>query len=176
MSVENILAQVKKEDDTVQTAKISDLLIDVVSDIRVTLRKEVTRKPVQAGFSVDRGVIDTPIEIEIDCVLASPEYSLENLLDAGFGNSSLTLTKTWEEKRDQLLSYFNDKTIVDFTSHEASYAPLVVAEIAQRYDSEENLDGWMGTIRLVSFNNQSGATAVDVASANTAATIAGGAL
>ena len=171
MSVENILDKVKPDNDITQTMKIGDILVDAVTDIRVTLRKEVIRRPVQAGFSVDVG-----IEVEVDIVLASPEYSIENLLDAGFGNSSLTLTTTWQEKRDQLLSYFSEKTIVDCTTHEASYSPLVVAEVTQRYDSEENLDGWIGTVRMVEFDNRGGTSQVSVSSANTAATVSAGSL
>lgn len=159
-----------------QTAKIGDLVLDAVTGLRVTFRKEVTRKPVQAGFSVDVGVADVPLEVEIDIALANPQYSPENLVGAALTGDIASLTKTWREKRDELYAMFNEKQIVDLTTHDASYSPMVISEIAPLYDADEDLEGWQGTVMLVSFNNYGGDTAIDLANASTAATAAAGAL
>lgn len=160
----------------VQQAKIGDLLIDVLRGLRVTHRKEVTRRPVQRGFSVDVGVNDTPVEVEMDIAFCNPDFSPEGMLEAAISGSVEVITKTYREKVDELFAAFNEKRIVDATTHDATYYPLVIEEISPLYDNEEDLEGWVGTVRLVSFNNQGGDTAVDINDAETAATVAAGAL
>jgi hypothetical protein len=179
MTATNILNAVMAGKDGalgIQKAKIGDLLLDCVTGIRPVYRKEVTRRPVQTGFTVDVGVLDTPFELELDIVLANPAFSPENLVGAALTGNVAALTKTWREKRDELFALYNDKTIVDVTTHDQSYSPLVIYEITPQYDVEMDVDGWIGTVHLIAFNNQGGDTALDLADASTAATVAGGAL
>jgi hypothetical protein len=108
--------------------------------------------------------------------LANPAFSPENLVGAAISGDLAALTKTWREKRDELFALYNDKTIVDVTTHDQSYSPLVIDEITPQYDVEMDVDGWIGTVHLIAFDNQGGDTALDLADASTAATMAGGAL
>ena len=154
-----------------QQVKIGDLYVSALSGLRIPKRKEVTRRPVQAGYSVDMGVIDTPTEIEMDIVLANPDYSPEGFVTAGLTGSPEQLTETWTEKRDLLYSTMESKEIVDVTTHDQGFSSFVIESIEPHYDAEEDWEGWVGTVRLVHFGNQSGTSAVDIADAKTAATV-----
>lgn len=159
-----------------QQAMIGDVFISALLAVRHTCRKEITRRPVQAGYSVSIGVIDTPEELEMDIVLANPDYSPEGLITAAITGSLTLLKETWVEKRDQLYATMAAKEIITATSHDQSFAEYVIEEIQPTYDAEDDWDGWQGTVRLVHFGNQGGDTAVDLANAKTAATAYGGAM
>lgn len=158
-----------------QQIMIGELVISALTGVRITQRKEVTRRPVQAGYLVDMGVIDTPTEIEMDIVLANPDYSPEGLLTAALTGDIEQLTMTWSEKRDALYAMMNDKEIVDVTTHDQGFSSFVIESIEPRYDADDDWEGFIGTVRLVSFNNQGGDTKIDLANAKTAATAAVGA-
>jgi hypothetical protein len=158
----------------VQQVKIGDVVVSALSSVRITKRKEVTRRPVQAGYSVEMGVIDVPTEIEMDIILANPDYSPEGLVTAALTGSPEQLAETWTEKRDALYAVMETKEIVDVTTHDQGFASFVIESIEPNYDAEEDWEGWIGTVRIVSFRNQGGETAVDMASAKTAATAAMG--
>ena len=150
--------------------KIGPVVVSALTGLRTTRRKEVTRRPVQAGYSVSMGVIDVPDEIEMEIVLANPDYSPEGMVTSALTGSAESLTQTWREKRDALNSIFDSKEIVDLTTHEVGYPAIYIVEsIDPVYDSDEDWEGWIGTVRLVQFGSQSGDTAVDVSAATTAA-------
>lgn len=153
----------------VQQVKIGNIVVSALSGLRVTRRKEVTRRPVQAGYSVDMGVIDTPDQVEMDIVLANPDYSPEGLVTAAATGSLSALTDTWTDKRDQLYAIMDGREIVDITTHDQGFSSFVIEEIEPHYDVEEDVDGWVGTVRLVKFANQNSTTAVDLANAKSAA-------
>lgn len=150
--------------------KIGPVVVSALTGLRTPRRKDVTRRPVQAGYSVSMGVIDVPDEIEMEIVLANPDYSPEGMVTAALTGGVESLTQTWREKRDALRELFESRTIVDFTTHEEGYPEVyVVSEYDPIYNSEEDWEGWIGTVRLSQFGTQSGDTAVDVDAAKTAA-------
>lgn len=157
-----------------QDVMIGELVVSALTGVRISERKEVTRRPVQAGYSVDMGVIDVPVEIEMDIVLANPDYSAEGLVTAALTGSPEQLTETWTEKRDTLYALMRNKEIIDVTTHDQGFSGFVIESIDPMYDAEEDWEGWIGSVRLVAFSNQGGATAVDMANAKTAATAAVG--
>jgi hypothetical protein len=157
-----------------QEVKIGDVVVSALTGARITQRKEVTRRPVQAGYSVDVGVIDTPTEIEMDIVLANPDYSPEGLVTAALTGSPEQLTETWTEKRDALYATMESKEIIDVTTHDQGFSSFVIESIDPVYDANEDWEGWIGTVRLVSFGNQGGDAEVSLADAATAALAAVG--
>ena len=160
-----------------QDVKIGEIVVSALTGLQTPKRKEVTRRPVQAGYSVSMGVIDVPDEIEMDIVLANPDYSPEGLVTAALTGSPEQLTETWTEKRDALYAAMDAREIVDCTTHDQGFPPeFVIESIEPAYDSEEDWERWIGTVRLVHFGIQSGETAVDLADAKTAAIAAVGAL
>ena len=152
-----------------QQVKIGELIVSALTGVRISRRKEVTRRPVQAGYSVDMGVIDTPDQIEMDIVLANPDYSPEGLITAAVTGSVSELTETWTDKRDQLYAIMDGREIIDVTTHDHGFSSFVIEEIEPRFDAEEDVEGWVGTVRLVKFANQNSTTAVDLANAKSAA-------
>ena len=154
-----------------QNVMIGDVVISALIGLRAPRRKEVTRRPVQAGYSVALGVIDVPDEVEMVVVLGNPDYSPETLVTAAPTGEMSSLTDTWKEKFDTLEAYFNNKDLVDFTTHDKGYPPtFVIEEMDPLYDNEEDWEGWIGTIRLVDFGSQGASqTAVDLDDAKTAA-------
>ena len=169
-NIADVVAGLRDGSIVPREVRIGTVVVSALTGLRTPRRKDVTRRPVQAGYSVSMGVIDVPDEIEMEVVLANPDYSPEGMVTAALTGSVSSLTETWAEKRDALYALFDDKEIVDFTTHEIGYPPVyVVAEIDPQYDSEEDWEGWIGTVRLVQFGSQANDTAVDVDKAKTAA-------
>lgn len=169
-NISDAVASIRDGSITPKEVKIGPVVVSALTGLRTPRRQEVTRRPVQAGYSVSMGVIDVPDEIEMDIVLANPDYSSEGMVTAALTGSVSALTQTWREKRDALFSLFDTKEIVDFTTHEESYGAIyVVSEIETHYDNEEDWEGWVGTIHLIQFGEQLGDTSVDIDAAKTAA-------
>ena len=154
----------------IQQVMIGDLVVNVLNGLQIIRQKEVTRRPVQAGYSVDLGVIDLPLEIRMRCIFTNPDYSPEGLITAGLTGSLEALTMTWVEKRDRLYGIFNGKEIVSATTHDQSFpAIFIVDSVDDIYDPEEDGDGYIGEVHLVQFGVNNSATVDDVAQAKTAA-------
>lgn len=176
-NIADAVASFRTGDLVPQEIKIGGLVVSALTGLRTPRRKDVTRRPVQAGYSVSMGVIDVPDEIELDVVFGNPDYSAEGFLTAALTGAVEQLTETWVEKRDALYALFDTREIVDCTTHDRGYPPeYVISDIDPQYDSEEDWEGWIGTVRLVHFGIQSGETAVDLADAKTAAIAAVGSL
>jgi hypothetical protein len=170
-NVADAVAGIRDGSIVTQQVKIGSVVVSALSSLRVPRRKDVTRRPVQAGYSVQMGVIDVPDEISMDIILANPDYSPEGLVTAALTGSVAALTETWKEKRDALYSIFDNKEIVAVTTHENGYPPIyVIDEIDPKFEADEDYEGWIGSVHLVQFGSQSGDTAVDMAAAKTAAT------
>ena len=168
-NIADAAAAVREGSIGIQNVMIGDVFVSSLTALRITYRKEVTRRPVQAGYSIPMGVIDTPIEIEMDIVLANPDYSVEGLVGAALTGSPEQLSETWTEKRDALMALWSSKEIVDVTSHDQGFSGYVIESIEPQYDAEEDWEGWIGTVRLVYWGDQGGETARDLADAKTAA-------
>lgn len=168
-NIADAVASIRDGSIGAQQVMIGDLIVSALTGVRIVHRKEVTRRPVQAGYSVDVGVIDVPVEIEMDIVLANPNYSPEGFVTAGLTGNLELLTQTWTEKRDLLYTIQENKEIVAVTTHDMGFPKFVIESIEPVYDAEEDWEGWIGTVRLVSFGNQGGDTAVDISAAKTAA-------
>lgn len=175
-NIADAAAAVRGGDIFPQEVKIGDLVVSALTGLRTPRRKEITRRAVQAGYSVSMGVIDVPDEIEMDIIFANPDYSLEGILTSVLTGSPEQLAETWVEKRDALYALFDSREIIDCTTHDQGYPPVFVIEsIEQQNDADDDWEGWIGTVRLVQFGTQSGDTAVDLLSAASAATAGVGA-
>jgi hypothetical protein len=174
-NIADVAAGIRDGTIGVQQVRIGDVVVNALIGLQAPRRKEVTKRPVQAGYSVSMGVIDIPDEIEMIIVLGNPDYSPEGLVTAALTGSPEQLAETWKEKIDALTVIFDTRQIVDFTTHVCGYPPIfVIDELIPISDNEEDWDGWIGTVHLSQFGLQGGETAVDMASAKTAATAAVG--
>ena len=154
-----------------QQVKIGSLVVSALLGLSIPRKKKITKRPVQAGYAVAMGVIDVPDEIEMDIVLADPVFLPEGMVASALTGLPEEISETWKEKKDLLYSMFDEKEIVDLTTHEVGYPPIyVIKEIDPKYEAEEDWDGWIGTVRLAQFGAQDGTSAVDMDDAKTAAT------
>ena len=152
-----------------QQAMIGDIVIDALTSLQITRTKQVTDKPVQAGFSVGVGVIDVPMEIEIGLIFANPDYSPEAFITAGLTGQLEALGSTWIEKRDKLYAKFQSREIVTVTTHDQGFSSFVISSVSDQYDSEEDWDGYIGTVTLSEFGTRNLDSVVDLENAATAA-------
>ena len=158
-----------------QDVMIGEIMVSALTAVRITEHKEVTRRPVQAGYSVPMGVIDVPIELEMEIVLANPDSSAEGLIGAALTGSPEQLTETWKEKFDAIKALFDAKEVIDVTTHDRGFSGYIIEAIEPVYDAEEDWEGWVGTIRFVYWGSQGGETTSALDAAKTAATAAVGA-
>ena len=170
-NIADVIAGLRDGSLGVQQVAIGDLIIDGLLALRITRTKQVTEKPAQAGFSVGVGVIDTPIQIEMDILLSNPDYSPDALITAGLTGELSTLSSTWVEKRDALYAAFNSREIQSVTTHDQGFSNLVMASVSDLYDAEEDWDGYLGTVSLVEFAAQNLDSVVDLSDAAAAAKV-----
>lgn len=155
---------------------IGDITVSALTGLSIQFQKDVTRQQIEAGFSVIQGVTYVPLEITMQIVFANPDYSPEALLNASLGNDFSGLTETWREKRDALFDYFNNREIIDVTTHDSLYQNFIISNISPVYDSEENYDCYIAAVTLVEYNSNQASSISDTASSVTSATRSLGAL
>ena len=164
------IAAAQNGSDAITQILIGDILVTELTGLRVTRRKEVNRRPVQSGFSVDIGVLDTPTEIEMDILLANPRYSAEDMITAALTGNFSGITETSDELRDALYAMMEAKEIVDIQTHDALYSSFVISQIDPYYDADENWNGFLAHVTFQSFGSQGdSSSAVDLANAKTSA-------
>jgi hypothetical protein len=168
-NIADFVAEIKDGTLGEQKIMIGDVIVDALTNINVMDRKEVTRRPVQSGFSVDIGVVDVPIEIDLNIVLTNPSYSPESFITAGVTGEFSQLTETYNDKVDRLYEIMNTKEIIDLITHEKSYFSFVISEINRNQNAEELANCWIGNVHLMSFSNYENDLSVDIENAKTAA-------
>jgi hypothetical protein len=149
------------------TIKIGDLTVSALTGLQAPVEKDVTRRPVQAGFDVLVGMIDTPTDLIMDVVLLDPDFSAEAGVTAALSGEWAGFTESWRDKRDLLYSLFDGREVVTATTHDRVYPARVIRRINPLYDSDQNWNGWVGQVTLTPFDNRQQGSADDVAGAMT---------
>lgn len=160
----------------ISTIQIGDVIVSALTGLQWPKEKNVTRRPVQAGFDVTMGAVETPADLVLDIVLANPNFAPEALATAALTGDLAGFTATWREKKAQIEQYFTDNEVLDGTTHIAPFTSHIITKIEPRFDSEENWDCWIATITLTPFNNRQAEADLGVAGALTAAASAVGSL
>lgn len=170
-NIADVIAGIRDQSLGLQQVMIGDLVVDSLTGLSIKRAKEVTRRPVQAGYNVDLGVIDTPLEIEMSVVLANPDYSPEGFVTAALTGDLSQLTSTWREKRDQLYDMWGAKEILPVTTHDQGFDNLVIDWIEDLYDNEEDWEGYVGVVHLVAFGGANQDSVVGLENAENAAKV-----
>lgn len=153
----------------IETIQIGDVIVSALTGLQNEMIREVTRRPVQAGFEVMMGANVVPSDIVMDVVLANPNLAPEAVVTAALTGGMSGFTSTWREKKAQLEQYFTDGEILDGSTHIAPFTSHLISRITPVYDNEENWDCWIATIILTPFNNQQVESDTGVLGAATAA-------
>jgi hypothetical protein len=153
----------------IETVQIGDVIVSALTGLQWPMEREVTRRPVQAGFSVAMGANIVPSDIVMDVVLANPNFAPEALATAALTGNLAGFTATWREKKAQLEQYFADGETLDGTTHLAPFSGYIISRIEPRFDAEENWDCWIASVTLTPFDNRQADADAGVAGAMTAA-------
>jgi len=152
----------------IEVVKIGDVVVSALIGLQTPKEREVTRRPVQAGFNVVMGANIIPSDIVLDVVLANPNFAPESVVTAALTGEMSGFTSTWREKKSQIETYFADGEILDGTTHLEPFTSHIISRIEPRFDNEENWDCWIATITLTPFDNRQADADLGVAGALTA--------
>jgi hypothetical protein len=153
----------------IATIQIGDVVVSALTGLQWPMEREVTRRPVQAGFSVVMGANIVPGDIVMDVVLANPNFAPEAVVTAALTGGMSGFTATWREKKSQLEQYFTDGEILDGTTHIAPFSGYLISRLEPRFDNEENWDCWIANVTLTPFDNRQADADTGAAGAMTAA-------
>jgi len=155
----------------IELIKIGDLQVSALTALSAPREKEVTRRRVQAGFSVINGVIELPTDIVLEIVLSDPDFSPEAGVTAALTGSWAGFTESWRDKRDTLLGYYNTNEVLSVVTHENVYPTRVISKIDPLFDANENWNCYIASVTFTPFDNKQLTSAADVNSALTASMI-----
>lgn len=158
----------------IEIVKIGDVVVSALTGLQWPMEREVTRRPVQAGFTVAMGANIIPSDIVMDVVLANPNFAPEALVTAALTGDLAGFTATWREKKSQIETYFEKGEIISGSTHVKKFENYLISRIEPIYDNEENWDCWIATITLTPFDNQQSESDTGVAGAITASVQATG--
>jgi len=151
----------------IKTIMIGDLAVSALTGLQTPMEKDVTRRPVQAGFDVLVGMTDTPTDIIMDVVLLDPDFSIDAGVTAALTGGLSGFTSSWRDKRDLLKSMFAAREVVTVTTHDDVYPARVISRINPQYDSDMNINGYIAQVTLTPFDNRQQGSIDSVAGAMT---------
>jgi hypothetical protein len=129
-------------------AQIGDLIIDLLVGLSGVDTYDVTDKPVQSGFDVTLAAIKKPRERVLVVRLTNPEISIEAGAAALITGSAGSFFDTWRDKKDKLYEKFDNREILELTTHEGYYPSCIISSIEPLYDVNENLDCFYAQITI----------------------------
>jgi hypothetical protein len=133
----------------IETVKIGDVIVSALRDVQFIDDSIVTRKPVQAGYTMTDAAVDLPDEVNLVILLANPDFSLEAGIDAALTGNVDQFTSTWRESKAELYGYKADKEIIEAQTHEDLFTSMMIQSISPLYDVDENYDAWFANVLLV---------------------------
>jgi hypothetical protein len=149
-NIADIIAQIRDgEVGLIETVKIGTLVVDCLTGLNAPRRKNVTRKPIDAGFAVTDAAADEPDDLVLNIVLTNPDYSIDAGVTAALSGNIDQLNETWRDKRNQLYQIFDDIEINTIQTHDRTHPNMVIDSIDPVYDSEENWDAFVATVTAV---------------------------
>lgn len=161
----------------IDVVTIGDLHVSALLGITGSDKKEVTRRPVQAGFQVIKGIVDVPTDKTLHVVLADPDFSVEAGITAAITGSIAGFTDTWRDKKAKLYEMFNgpksgpnkDQPVVieEITLQDDVWNNKIITEIEPIFDVNENWACFIGRVTFAPFDNRQQGAIDDVSSAMT---------
>lgn len=133
----------------IEVVKIGDLVVDCLTGLTAPNRKNVTRKPIDAGFAVTDAAVDVPDDVVLNIILTNPDYSLDTGTQAALTGSIDSLNETWRDKKNELYQIFNDREIVTIQTHENTHDSMLIESIEPLYDVDENWDAFVATVTAI---------------------------
>lgn len=163
-------AQIKNgEIGVIDIIKIGDVTVSALTGLQTPMEKEVTRRRVQAGFSVIDGMIDVPTDFILTIILANPDFSVEAGLTAALTGEFAGFTETYQDKRKALEAHFHNRDIINVIVHDGVYVDRVITRINPIYDNEQNWECFIAQVTVTPFDSRQVTAADDVNTAMTAA-------
>lgn len=146
-NIADIVAQARDgELGLIETIKIGDLVVDMLTGLNAPDQANVTRKPIAAGFAVTDAAADVPIDIVMNIVLTNPEYSIDSGVQSVLTGNFSSLTETWRDKKDELYQLFTDREIITIQTHDRIFESMIISSIEPIYDVDENWDAFFATV------------------------------
>jgi hypothetical protein len=128
--------------------KIGDLTISALTGLSGPDAKTITRKPVEAGFTITDAAVKVPFVKNLDICLANPSFAIDAGISAALTGDFAGFTETWRDKKDQLYQIFNDTEIVDVQTHEDIYESAIIEVIDPFFDVAENSDAFFARVTV----------------------------
>jgi hypothetical protein len=133
----------------ITTVTIGDVLVSALRNLYAPKRLRVTKKAIEDGYDITDAAIKEPDDLYMDICLTNPDLSIEAGLRAALTGDPGSLTSTWKEKRDKLLSYLDEKELVTVQTHEGVYGSMLVSEIDPYWDVAQNWNAFFANVRIV---------------------------
>jgi len=144
-----------------------DLIISALTGISGSDKKRVTRRPVQAGFQVVKGVVDVPSDKVLTIILADPDFSAEAGIQAALDGSIAGFTDTWRDKKQKLYDFFNGLAVMEINLPDDVLPSKFISEIEPLFDVDENWACLVARVVLTDFDNRQQGAVDDVETALT---------
>jgi hypothetical protein len=158
------------------TIKIGDLVVSVLTGISGGDTKEVSGRPVVAGYDTTEIARRGPWSRTLKIMLMNPDLSLEAGMKAALTGQVTALMETWADKLQRLRDIFDTDEIVTVQTLDMIRENCLVTGIEDMYDPDENWDCWIGSVTVAQIDLRQGGTVAGVADAMTASTKQVGAL
>jgi len=132
----------------VDAVTIGDITVSALKGLSAPDTSFVTRKPVQAGYTMTDAQTHDPKTMTLTVLLADPEISAEAGLNAVMSGDLAGLTDTWRSKRDTIQLYKQDSEIINVQTHDEGLTDCLIIDIDPIYDVDQNDDAWIATITV----------------------------
>jgi hypothetical protein len=133
----------------IDTIMIGDLIVSQLTGLSAPRSISVTRKPIEDGFTITDAAVDIPIELNMEILLANPEYSVEAGINAALTGNLETLTDTWRDKRKELERIQDERELVTIQTHEGSYDNMIIQSIDPIFEVEDNWNAFFCSVTAV---------------------------
>lgn len=156
----------------IDVVTLGNLTISALTGISGSDKKSVTRRPVQAGFQVVKGIVSVPTDKFLNIVLADPDFSAEAGIQAALTGSLAGFTESWRDKKDLLYEMFNEdgeSEIFEARLPNDVWHSRFISEIEQIHDVEEDWNCFIARVTLSPFDNRQQGSVDDVETAMTSA-------
>jgi hypothetical protein len=154
MGIPNSIADVVQsirdgEVGLIDVIKIGDLTVSQLTGLSVPKSLTPTRKPVQAGFAMTDAAVFDPRELNMQILLANPDFSIEAGTTAVLSGNIDSLTKTWRDDKRDLEKKMDELEILTIQTHEGVYESMLITLIDPLYDVDDNSNAFIATVNAI---------------------------
>lgn len=136
---------------TFEEVKIGDLTVSALIENDAPKSLNITRRTTEDGYNVVHAAVEQPQELTWLICLANPNYSVDALLQAGFTGDISSLTETWRDKKQTLLTMQSTREVFSAQSQEQVYENMMIESIEPVYNVEQNWDAYFCYVRMVEY-------------------------